>query len=78
VSDNSDPWRDAIHDALQSGSELAKRDHAVLTGWVIVAEWMTPDGDRWLTKGYASNVTHWQASGMHYEAIHGDWPQDED
>ena len=77
MSDDSDPFRDAVHNAIQSGSELAKRDGAVLTGWCLVAEWMAPDGERCLTKGFASNVVHWHANGMYHEALYGNWPTDD-
>lgn len=75
--DKSDTYRDAIEDAIQSGHEMSKRDGAILTGWCMVTEWMTPDGERWLAKGHAANITMWQAKGMHHEAVYGDWPSDD-
>lgn len=75
MPDQSDPVRDAIHDAIQEHMPMGRE--AVLTGWVIVAEWMDHDGERWLTKGSAAATTGWAGNGMHHEALHGEWPDEE-
>lgn len=69
--DSSDPARDAIHEVIQKHAAMSTQDGAVLTGWVLVAEWMTPDGDRWLSKAHAAGTTAWAARGMMHDAIHG-------
>jgi len=73
--DLSDPPRDAIHEALQEHMPMGRE--AVLTGWVIVAEWMDHEGDRWLSQGRAASTPGWTAKGMHHEALHGEWPDNE-
>jgi hypothetical protein len=73
VTDN-DPARDAIHDAIQEHAPIGSE--AVLTGWVLVAEWMDHDGERWLSKAHAASTPAWAANGMHHEALHGQWPDD--
>jgi hypothetical protein len=72
VADDSDPARDAIHEALQQHMPMGGK--AVLTGWVVVAEWMDEHGERWISKGHAPATTGWAAKGMHHEALHGEWP----
>jgi hypothetical protein len=58
--DESDPGREAVHEALQ---KLGPPD-AILTGWVVVAEWMTQDGARALGRARAADTTPWTAKGM--------------
>lgn len=72
MADESDPQRDAIHEAIQVNAFSGGR--AVLTGWALVAEWMDEDGERWLTKAHAATTPQWAADGMHHQALHGDWP----
>ena len=74
--DGSDPGRDAIHEALQE--HMPRGQDAVLTGWVVVAEWIDHDGERWLSKGHAASTSAWTAAGMLHEALHGKWPEDEE
>ena len=73
--DASDPARDAIHEAIQQNATLA--EEAILTGWVLVAEWVDHSGQRWLSKAHAASTTDWTARGMHHEALHGEWPSDD-
>ena len=70
--DNSDPSREAIHEAIQK--HMPTGDNAVLTGWAVVAEWMDHDGERWLSKGHSASLAAWTANGMWHEAIYGVWP----
>lgn len=83
MPDDSDPRRDALNDFLQQqgpprdggGEEI---DGAtVLTGWVVVLEWMDEQGTRWLSRGWAASKANWEADGMLHEALYGDWPKDE-
>lgn len=74
--DNSDPRREALHEFLQN--DLASERPAVLTGWVVVAEWMDDDGEKWLSRAHSASLTEWHANGLHHEALYGDWPIDEE
>ena len=69
--------RGALYDAIQSNAfhmeqreddEQVLPDRIVCTGWVVVAEFMDPQGGKWLTvnTGDASNerLTDWAADGM--------------
>jgi hypothetical protein len=73
--DLSDPSREAIHEALQE--HMPRGEDALLTGWVIVAEWVDHEGERWLSKGHAASTSSWTAKGMLHEALNGDWPDGE-
>lgn len=76
MADASDPRRDALHKFLQEQGPPDPETHpsALLTGWVVVTSWVDGEGDRWLTKGFAAEMPHWAASGMHHEALYGHWP----
>lgn len=49
---------------------------AMLVGWVVVAEWMTPDGERWLTKFNARDTTRWQVQGYMHNTLYEPWDPD--
>ncbi len=53
-------------------------DHAVLSGFVIVCEWATFDGRRFLSSrdgnGDGGRLTEWQRDGLLYNRLHrGGW-----
>jgi hypothetical protein len=73
MADESDK-RAAVHDAIQASGPEFDSGGAVLTGWALVAEWMDDTGERWLSKAHAAHTAEWSAKGMHFEAIHGNWP----
>lgn len=76
MPDMSDPSREAIHEAIQANVPVGQE--AVLTGWVLVTEWMDHDGERWLSKGRAATTPVWAGNGMHHEALYGHWPSGDD
>lgn len=78
MSDDSDPRRDALTDFLQDQGPPDFDRPAVLTGWVIVADWMDDEGERWLTRGYSSSLAKWHAFGLLHEALFGNWAEDDD
>lgn len=74
VSDNSDERRDALHGFLQSqGPATDEAKGALLTGWVVVTAWVDTSGERWTTKAHAAELPPWAASGLHHEALYGNW-----
>lgn len=76
MSDPSDVYRDNIHQVLAENSPHAGA--AILTGWVLVTEWMDDQDVKWLAKAHSSSLSSWTANGFHHEALYGDWPDDED
>ena len=67
-----------LHDAIQLSQESNDRlGNAVLVGWVVVAEWVAPDGTRTLTRmsGTPGGTVppEWQTRGYLHEALFGKW-----
>lgn len=55
-----------IHETLQS---LAPQDDsdlkdALLVKWVVVMDWINPEGQRVLTRRCAENMTRWEVEGL--------------
>lgn len=69
---DKDDGRAAVHEAIQHNMAIGKE--AILTGWVLVAEWIDCDSERYLVRGHSADLTAWHAKGMHHEALHGEWP----
>jgi len=76
--DDSDPRRDAIHEKLQELGPAGLEKAAVLTGFVVVCEWMDETGEKWLSKCHSASLPIWAADGLHHEALYGKWPSSED
>jgi hypothetical protein len=67
-----------LHDAIQASQETNDRlDRSVLVGWIVVAEWVGPDGVRTLTRmsGTPGGAVppEWQTRGYLHEALFGKW-----
>ncbi|HEX4018199.1 MAG TPA: hypothetical protein VHX15_15800 [Frankiaceae bacterium] len=60
MADESDPQRDAVHEAIAANSTVPS---AILTGWVVVAEWMDVDGDRWLSFSRSASTPNLDSQG---------------
>jgi hypothetical protein len=50
------------------------KKEVLLTGWVVVAEWMDAGGDRFISRMLSDGSTPWQAKGYLYEGLNGSWP----
>ena len=70
------PERDALHDAIQANARHVQdvSGGAILTSWVVIAEWMDNDGERYLSHCRAPSTTSWTAHGMMHDVLHGEWP----
>jgi hypothetical protein len=67
--------RSLVGGALQrSANEDPEMEGAVLIGWVAVAEWMAPDGGRWLSKVHGlsngDDCPTWTQQGYLHNALH--------
>jgi hypothetical protein len=49
------------------------QNDCLLTGWVLVAEWIAPDGSRQLSRGWSAATTEWQRRGMLDYAMDESW-----
>lgn len=79
---DDDSARKQLHAAIEGarGEETAE---AVLISAVVVAEWMSPDGARWIsriasTNGGDETPPTWTTEGLLHHALHGDWTGEDD
>lgn len=73
----SDPQA-RLHEQIQAHAAQEEHlDGAMLMGWVTVAEWMGPDGNRWLSRfSWSSSGREpppWTTAGYLHEALYS-WP----
>lgn len=73
MSDENRAQREALYESVQQivgGGEMG-----VLVAVVIVAEWQTPDGQRWLTRHDVGadglRLPPWQREGFLHNALFG-------
>jgi hypothetical protein len=71
--------RKRIHAAVQESNDSDPSiEGAILIGYVMVAEWMDPEGERWLStisgiQGGDDSPPPWQVEGyLHNVLYHGD------
>jgi hypothetical protein len=70
--DESDPERNALHEAIAVNASHVQEESggAILTGWVVISEWMDKDGERYLAFCRAASTSAWGARGMAADFIH--------
>lgn len=74
-----DTAQEQLHGALQtSACDDAELEDSVLVGWVTVAEWVSPDGERWLSCIAHEGAAVWQIDGYLSHALNGGFVADED
>lgn len=68
----------AIRDTCSGPMSQNVNGTALLTGYVLVAEWMDESGERWLSRidGPPGAVTGWHRDGMLHEALYGEWGEE--
>jgi hypothetical protein len=64
-----DAAQSSIHQAIQAQSPF---EGAQLVGWMIVAEWVTPDEEKKLARLNSQDASQWQVSGYLHEALFGE------
>lgn len=80
---SAEQLRERLHRSIQEN--LHDSDSVggnVVTGWVVVAESLAPNGERWLSRidgGPGGNrLAEWQREGFLHNALHGGhWERDE-
>jgi hypothetical protein len=55
-----------IHIAIEAQAPFPD---AALTGWIVIAEWLTPDGEKKLARLNSEDASHWQVSGYLHDAL---------
>ena len=66
------PEQQAIGDALET---VVPRNGVTLGGWVVMAEWVEPDGQKFLTRLVAQRTSPWQVKGYLHEGLFSRWPE---
>lgn len=80
MTNNPDPELDDIADAIAGANPTDT--HAILVGWVAVAEFIDADGHRWLITRSGSTsesdhqTTSWQRRGYLHEVLEANWLDD--
>jgi hypothetical protein len=78
-ADEGDPRREKTREFFQLlGPSDPDEAGSVLTGWVVVQEWMNPAGEKFLIRGWDQACALWSVKGMMHEVLYGDWPTDEE
>lgn len=61
--------REKISETLQSTiNELSPEGKGgYLSGWITIMEWVSPSGERWISRVFSGGSTEWQRDGwLHY------------
>lgn len=66
----------AISETLQQHGPEHENGY-LLTGWVVVTEWMDTGGGKFLARCHSDGMTDWQRDGM-LEHAGRDWDDDDD
>ena len=79
LSDSERELHDGITEILSSHKPEMGDEDSVLTGYVLVSEWMDAAGDRWLASTETPTMTGWTRDGILHKRLYG-WedPSDED
>ena len=68
-----------LHTALQTTAhEDDDLEGSVLAGWVTIAEWISPDGERWISSMANEGSAQWQTAGYLHYALQNFGPSPED
>lgn len=89
ADEQQDAAREQVHQAIQGTAGLHHHaadpgdpESKMLVGWIVVAEWMSPSGNRllWSESG-GSNGEHlprWQRHGYLHSTLFPDWYEDDE
>lgn len=59
-----------LHNSIQAYTEQEEGvEGAYLRHWIIIADWVAPDGSKWLSHDESDDVTPWELRGMVDEAM---------
>ena len=81
MSDTLQEDQERVQAALQACTPredgVGPDDGALVVGWVVLCEWVAPDGERWLTKLTNPNCTIWQQQGYLHNGLNTGWDADQ-
>lgn len=85
MGDDQRKARECLYAEIQrhaGDSELTGApEDAVLLQFLLVAEWESPNGDRWISKlsgDHSRQLPSWRERGLAGEVQHGRWDEDDD
>jgi hypothetical protein len=67
------PEQERMWDSI---SASPPQDDLKLVGYVVMAEWQEPDGQRVLTRLVGDHAPAWVAKGYLHEGLYASWPLD--
>jgi len=68
----------AVAQAIQTQLFPDEHPGSLLTNWVVVAEFVAPDGEPYLIRADSENMTVWLRAGMLQDALDNfDWSKEE-
>jgi hypothetical protein len=67
-ADNIDGFQEILKEYLE---EIPMTSEALLVGGIVIAEWMRPDGTRFLTRNAIGEIPDWQVQGYLFSSLHG-------
>lgn len=76
--------RECIYAEVQSHAgdeETGAPAESVLTGFLMIAEWESPNGDRWISKlsgDHSRTLPPWRERGLAAEVLHAWWGDETD
>lgn len=62
--------QDRVAVALQQCNPHSMPEGSLLTGWVVVAEFMDPNGEKWLTRLSHPGSSVWTTDGLLHYGLH--------
>jgi uncharacterized membrane-anchored protein YjiN (DUF445 family) len=66
--------RENILNVLQAeGRKDDDLKDSVCVKWVVVMDWMSPDGTRTIQRVMSENMTGWEREGLLHTALFGNW-----
>jgi hypothetical protein len=68
VSTDTDAELEALHSAIQANGDPSLPG-ALLSHWIIIAEWVDDEGEPWLSRRSSENMTTWLRRGMLHDAL---------
>jgi hypothetical protein len=76
---NSETERTKIEDFLRDSVGAEIMDNGILTKALVISEWLTPDGKRYLARSPIGELTQWDIQGFCISTLDsGDWEATED
>lgn len=74
--------REQLFEAIQATAVTDDDiESSVLTGFLVIAEWTSPAGERWLSKvsgDHTASLPAWRERGFAAEVLHDFWPSNAD